>query len=394
MSRGVMDLRLLQLDVGQLSEVAQLLEARIEEGLAADLREIRALPAYLAPPSADLEGEAVVVDAGGTNVRAAHVRVGERLEILGGPESEELPVRGAAGALNAEGFWQLQAKLARQTGAPGGLPLGYCFSYPSSVHEDGDATLLGWTKGVDISGVEGERVGRPLAEAMGAAGVSVRSKVVLNDTVATLLGASLKAEDPSRTIGLIAGTGTNMAAYYAPKAGRKLPAGGPMAVNLESGNFVPPHLSPVDEAFDAEGGSPGRQRFEKAVSGYALPYLFSRLVPEAGLDPAAGTGPMGELRRSGSGRAQAAAAALLDRSADLVAAGLYGVARSLGGSAPITVLAEGSLIWKADGYADRVRARLAELAGRHGPRFELKGQADVNLYGSAAAALSWSHGQP
>lgn len=384
------DLQLLSLDLRQLQDVAQTLEGRLREGLATDDREVKALPAFLAPPTPDLSGDALVIDAGGTNVRAALVRLGDDEEVRAGPVEASLPVRDDTQKLDAAGLWDLQADLASRIDATADLPLGYCFSYPSTVHSDGDATLLSWTKGVDVPGVEGLRVGAPLAAALGARGLGPSRTVVLNDTVAALLGGTSTAPDPERVIGLICGTGTNMASYFTPAVAPKLAAfgRGAMAVNLESGNFTPPHLTAADEAFDAESESPGRQRFEKAVSGYAMPHVFARLCPELnGFDPALGTGALVEICEQGAGRPQAAAAALLERSADLVAAGLYGVARVLGGEAPIRVLAEGTMFWKAPGYADRVAETLGRLVP-HGPALSITRRQDVNLYGSAAAALS------
>ena len=384
-----MDLALLELDPLQLADVAGTLEMRIREGLASDGMEIKALPAHLSPPLAGLAGEALVVDAGGTNVRAAHVRIGgDGDAILAGPAAARLPVRGSGATLEAEAFYQLQASLVMKAGAPEkAMPLGYCFSYPSTVHENRDATLLTWTKGVDIQGVEGERVGAPLSRALTALGRTPSATVVLNDTVAALLGGASEASDPARVIGLIAGTGTNMAAYFDASDAPKLEGrSGKMAINLESGNFTPPFLTPVDDAFDA-ADKPGAQRFEKAVSGYALPHLYAALVGDAGdFEPSQGTGPLTEIRSADNRRGRAASA-LLDRSADLIAAGLYGVARVMGGPAPITVLAEGGLIIKAPGYSDRVKKTFATLAGET-PRLILAHREDVNLYGSATAALS------
>lgn len=386
---GAMELDRLALDLTQLADVAETLEHRIREGLAADGRSIKALPAHLAPPRG-ADGRALVVDAGGTNLRAAVVRVhGTEGTVEAGPATAELPVRGKGNGLTAAQFWQMQAERVASLAPPAGLPLGYCFSYPSTVHDDLDATLIRWTKGVDIEGVEGHRVGAPLAGALEARGLAPSRSVVLNDTVAALLGGALGAKRPDRVIGLICGTGTNMAAFFTPQMAPKLATSGvqgPMAVNLESGNFHPPHLSPIDDAFDAEGEAPGAQRFEKAVAGYALPYLFNRLVPDADLDPSLGTGPLVEIIRNRSG-ASAAAQALLDRSADLIAAGLWGVARTIGPAEPITVLAEGGLFWRADGYADRVRRTLAKLCGDPA-RFDIDRREDVNLVGTAVAALS------
>lgn len=391
------DLQLLRLDKQNLNDIAATLELRIREGLSADGREIKALPAYLHPPPKDLEGRAWVVDAGGTNVRAAFVELSPSgHKILAGPHSERLPVRGEGSGvpLSAEAFWRLQADLVAKcapelSSAHSTEPLGYCFSYPSTVHANRDATLITWTKGVAIDGVEGVQVGAPLVDALIKADIRPKQTVVLNDTVAALLGGASQAVHAERVIGLIAGTGNNMASYFRPSVAPKLqsPNNAPMAVNLESGNFTPPFLTAVDEAFDAQGDKKGQQRFEKAVSGYALPHLFAQLVPDLGFDPAEGAGPLGVHATSGSGRAKEAATALLNRSADMTAAALFGVARVLGGAETVTVLAEGSLFWKAPGYVERVKQQLEQLSP-DGPKFVIARRPDVNLFGSATAALS------
>ena len=62
---------------------------------------------------------------------------------------------------------------------------------------DRDATLLRWTKGIDVHDTVGRRVGAPLLEALRALSIEMTSVTVLNDTVASLLGAaSSYAEDP------------------------------------------------------------------------------------------------------------------------------------------------------------------------------------------------------
>ena len=80
------------------------------------------------------------------------------------------------------------------------------------------------------------------------------------------------------------------------------------------------------------------------------------------------------------------AQALLDRSADLVAAALAGVARFHEGADPITVLAEGGLFHSTPRYAARVAERLATL--HPGAPVVLARAADANLVGAAWAALS------
>jgi len=160
-----------------------------------------------------------------------------------------------------------------------------------------------------------------------------------------------------------------------------------MAVNFESGNFHPPHLTAWDEEVDGATDNPGKQRFEKAVSGYYLPFLFERACPGlAGFDPLQGSAQLEEvLAHSSSQHAKAAARWVLDRSADLVAAALAGVADFFP-DGNLAVQAEGGLFWKTPNYAQRVEATLRTLLGDV-RKFAITRAEDVNLIGAACAAL-------
>ena len=377
----------LQLDLTQLNDITNGLVERVREGLATDNQQIKALPAYLYAPDASTQGDAVVVDAGGTNIRAATVSIGQEHKIVSGPIETRLREEEN---LTKEKFFELQAQLVRDSKAQSGLPLGYCFSYPSKSEPDRDAILLRWTKGIQIPDVEGSRVGEALASAMTSLSIKPTTTTVLNDTVATLLGGSLDAQNPRYCIGLICGTGTNMATFYGPEQAPKLAAEGitkPMAINLESGAFDPPHLTDADKKLDELSTNPGLQRFEKAVSGYYLPFIFKHVLPNEAFDPALGSGQLVKLRDEGSGEAQLAAKAILDRAADLIAAGIAGVAKTLETSETVTVIAEGSLFWKDTAFAPRVQERLPQLLP-NGPAVEIIRKSEVNLFGSAIAALS------
>jgi hexokinase len=215
---------------------------------------------------------------------------------------------------------------------------------------------------------------------------------VLNDTVACLMAAAglSEARDAEGLIGIIVGTGTNMASFL-PRGGiPKLGDAGPMAVNLENGNFSPAVLTETDDRVDAASGSPGSQRFEKALSGVYLGRVLAAERPDLGFDPAAGARGLTMLRDDPQAPADARslASALLDRSADLAAAGLAGLAAVVlprGGR--LLVLAEGGLFWGAGGYAARVEATLSRLLGDRIP-FSIRSRENANLVGSAVAALS------
>ena len=60
-----------KLKTSQLKEIALNLEDKIENGLKNDNTEVKSIPTYIHPLSSGAEGQAVVLDWGGTNYRAA-----------------------------------------------------------------------------------------------------------------------------------------------------------------------------------------------------------------------------------------------------------------------------------------------------------------------------------
>ncbi len=379
----------LRLSKGQLEQVRDAFAAQISLGLARDDEQIPALPAFLPPPPPGLKGRAHVVDLGGTNARGAVVEVGPNAPAVIGLSSEPFDDN----EMSAEQAFDQQARLLTRLEGEPPLPLGYCCSYPIEVQADGDAILLRWTKEKNISGVIGRRVGKLLVEAAQRRGIATGNVAVLNDTVAALLGGppSYQARAP-RTIGLIVGTGFNMAGFFtpaqAPKLARFSSWSGPMAVNLEAAQFRAPHLTRWDDEVDQRSSQPGKTRFEKAVSGLYLPLLFEAILPrQPGFDPAAGSAALVEVRERGASTAQQIASALFDRSADLVAAGLAAIAKLYGTGEEIQVLAEGGLFWSVPGYPERVQRSLKQLVEAEQQVTLIPKQEHVNLVGSAHAAL-------
>jgi hexokinase len=373
---------------------------RLAEGLAADGRELRALPTFLAPPRAGLTGRALVVDTGGTNVRAAIVDLGAAPRVVAGPRTMRLP-DGRDAPLDARAFWDAHAALVLELGPPEaleGLPLGFCFSYPAETLPSRDARLLRWTKGIQVAGVEGAAVGAALVDALARRGARVGAPTVVNDTVASLLAGAARAADPRASVGLIVGTGHNLASFFARDALTKLgprgasanDAADAMAVNLEAGNFTPPHLTALDDAVDRASINAGTQRLEKAVSGFYLPKLLQAAhgVDAIGADDTRALTDRAQAFARGLDPSPLArdAHALVQRSADLVAAVVAGVIDRHPRDARITVLAEGGLFWGAPGYPAAFEATLAALLGA--ARVDVLRVDDANLFGAAAAALA------
>jgi hexokinase len=150
-----MTIRPLTLD--QLRDIQSDLQEKITIGLRADGTEIKALPAFVDPPSADTEGHAGVVDIGGTHIRAAVVSLGDTPRIESNIIERELSA--GFGLDSAEQFFAVQAQMLSEVSAID-MPVGYCFSYPSISTRELDARLIRWTKEIVIPGVVGELVGR------------------------------------------------------------------------------------------------------------------------------------------------------------------------------------------------------------------------------------------
>lgn len=396
-----LDFNVFRLSLPHLQDIREAFAQRLREGLPAVGREIRALPTFLPVPGPGITGEAAVLDLGGSNLRAAALALSREgaFRITAGPVERTI----APGWDSAPAFFAFQAELIRGLNRPDGLPVGYCFSYPALVGEDLDAVLVRWTKDLAVPDVAGRLVGRLLRDALAARGEEPPRVVVLNDTAAALLGGFWLAgeERPfSDAIGLVAGTGTNLSAFFpaAALAGKTRGWSGRMAVNLESGNFRPPHLTRWDDELDSRRPDAGEQRLEKAVAGIFLPVLYD-FIRRGGLSPAGGGDRLppstadGMARRAESDPSSeegALARALFDRSADLLAACLAGLIDELRPAGKAAIIAEGAVVNRTPGYRERLQRTLIRLLGdrEDDPEsFALLSFDHVNLVGAALAAL-------
>ena len=170
-----------------------------------------------------------------------------------------------------------------------GLPIGFTFSFPCSQKSLDSSTLLYWTKGFSAPGVEGQDIGQMLNDAIKRSSCLVDFKVhvsaICNDTVGTLM--SCVFEDPDCQIGLIVGTGSN--ACYMEKTEKiecisqlERNKSEQMIINTEWGNFgangvLNDIVSLQDSQVDTNSPNPGRQIFEKMISGMYLGELV-RLI--------------------------------------------------------------------------------------------------------------------
>ena len=279
-----MEKNIFKLDNEQLKVIACSFRDKIEEGLKTENAEIQCIPTFITPQTTHINGKSLVLDLGGTNYRVAIVDFNKAAPTVhpNNGWKKDMSIMKSAGYTREELFKEL-ADMIVGIKREEEIPIGYCFSYPAESVPGGDAKLLRWTKGVDIKEMIGEFIGKPLLDYL-----NERNKIkftdikVLNDTIASLF-AGLTDSSYDAYIGLIVGTGTNMATFIPADKIQKLNpaynAQGMIPVNLESGNFHPPFLTAVDDTVDAISGNPGKQRFEKAVSGMYLGDILKAAFP-------------------------------------------------------------------------------------------------------------------
>ncbi len=368
----------LRLSDTSLATVRVAVRDQLQEGLARDGARVRALPTFLSRPRAQACGDAYVIDVGGSNIRGARVlfRDDAPPQVTMGATAK-LPLH-----LSLEDFLRVHVDVLSPVRVTTPLPLGYCFSYPATPHENGDATVLPLTKGVSVAGLEGARVGSLVSAALQTAGVATSRCTVMNDTVASLFAQH--ARDPGRrNVGLIVGTGTNMAAFFAARDAWKL--GFEQAVNLESGACTFSPQTDADAHVDATSENPGAQSFEKAVSGRYLPRIVAAVLGDSRHRAAQSAEGVFATANDEADPQQHLALAIIERSADLVAAGLDACLDLCAGPDGPGVLAEGGVFWAHARYVSRVHTRLQQL-GHALPAFAPLQHA--NLLGAATAALS------
>ncbi len=402
-----MEKNIFKLDNEQLKGIAHAFREKVEEGLNKNNAEIQCIPTFILPKATDVKGKALVLDLGGTNYRVAIVDFSTEKPIIypNNGWKKDMSIMKSPGYTREELFKEL-ADLIVEIKREEEMPIGYCFSYPTESIPGGDARLLRWTKGVDIREMVGQFVGKPLLDYLNEKNkIRFTGVKVLNDTIASLF-AGLTDKSYDAYIGLIVGTGTNMATFIPSDKITKLDpechVQGLIPVNQESGNFYPPFLTAVDDTVDATSDSLGKQRFEKAVSGMYLGDILKAAFPleefEERFDARKLTAIMNYPDIHKDIYVQVAHW-IYNRSARLVAASLAGLIALLKSYNRdihrVCLIAEGSLFWsesrKDKNYNILVMEKLQELLRElelEDVEVHINSMDNANLIGTGIAALS------
>ncbi|XP_065546253.1 hexokinase-3-like isoform X3 [Lathamus discolor] len=271
----------LRLSHSDLQRVQALMRQEMDLGLGKDTNarsSVRMLPTYVrATPDGTERGEFLALDLGGTNFRVLVVHAAEG-SVRVASEIYLIPTRILQGTgvalfnyiIECIMDCQLKHNLMEQI-----LPLGFTFSFPCQQLGLDKAVLLNWTKGFNASGCVGQDVVQLLRDAaQRKENFALNVVAVVNDTVGTMMSCGY--DDPKCEIGLIVGTGTN-ACYMEEMRNVGTVEGddGRMCINMEWGAFgdngcLDHIITTFDRMVDEKTINPGKQRFEKLISGMYL----------------------------------------------------------------------------------------------------------------------------
>ncbi|CAF1118772.1 unnamed protein product [Adineta steineri] len=284
----------LRLDDEKLRHIMQLLEQEMDAGLSPATHknaDVKMFPTYVRNIADGSEtGQVLALDLGGTNFRVLLVtllpqsRVDLKSKIFVIPQSIMLGegvnlFRHLADCLLD--FMKKENILKTNVR----YPLGFTFSFPCKQEGLASARLTSWTKGFTCAGVVNEDVVKLLQTAIDEKGINVQCVALVNDTVGTLMACAYK--DPNTAIGLILGTGTN--ACYMEKIGRVGTWDGDynepkqVIINMEWGAFGNNnrlnHIrTKYDEEVDLSSVNPGKQIFEKMISGMYMGEIVRLII--------------------------------------------------------------------------------------------------------------------
>ncbi len=404
-------------------EVLRFLEDA-KEGLKGGDSSLAMIPSYIDAQGKVLSStKAVVIDAGGTNLRVGLAEfdpekgfqlTGVKKRIMPGVESE----------LTAEAFFAEMAAIVEPYAREADR-IGFCFSFPSAIGEDMDGEIIHFNKEIKITGAEGLKLGVCLKKALRDRGLTGDYKVaVLNDTVAALLGGVSSGRElgVKKLIGFILGTGLNVCYEEDTVNIRKLgaySAKSSMCVNMEAGGYAGFARTVFEEEADNASDRPGEHKLEKMMSGaYQGACILSMLKHAAkdGLLPGSAEALLGigTLRSAEAdafcrdqekgnlladlvvpeekGTVLALLDAFYDRVAKCIAVLLSAVLVLENGKdpedAPTGIVADGSTFHKSYLLRPKVDLYMKEIAEKiYGQKYIFLQVEDGNMCGAATAAL-------
>lgn len=408
-----------------IDKECKVFEEEMNAGLAGT-SSLQMLPTYI---SADgeiaLNERVIVMDAGGTNFRAATLYFNdEKKPVIENFTQHKMP--GSTGEITKDEFYTTVAEYVKPI-LDKSDRIGFCFSYAMEALPDMDGKLIGLSKEVKVEGLTGEVIGKGVLNKLREMGCDADKKIVLmNDTVTTLLSG--KALTLGKTydsyIGYILGTGTNTCYSEENKNITKIDADKTksMLINMESGGYAKAPRGECDERFDSQSVNPGVYAFEKMISGHYLGSVVNVAIimaAEDGLLPEAfksidktgevvtmevddfiknpyGNGRIASMFGEGDDDAREVLYYIIDgiieRASKLVAVNLIPIIlktnKGTSPLRPVCITTEGSTFYKLKGYKTKIEYYMKKyLEEKYGRYYEFIQVENASLIGAAIAAL-------
>lgn len=382
-------------------------------GLRGEGGSLPLIPAYLTDVSRDRierNSKRIVIDAGGTNFRSALGYFDED----GKAHIEDIVKTVMPASDGYLGKSQFYAAIADNVSRllPLSDKIGFCFSYPVQMGADGDGTVQPFTKEINAPEVVGTKVGGETVAACKALDGKDRRIVILNDTVATLLGGMAGAEQKfSAYLGYIYGTGTNVC--YIEDTDKIVKARdlaqGRMIVNSECGNFDGFECGDFDRAAIERTSAPQFHRFEKMTAGKYLADVIFEALTVAAKENMFGTKPQlsrfdlkdvsdflngGGLNGAFADREDAETAreicfGVIERAAKMgaIVNSALAISSCKDKTLPVAIAAEGTTFNKLPRYRDYFERYLTDILGRFGIGYKILQGEDLNLIGTLMATM-------
>lgn len=284
----------LRLTREQLLAVKERMSDAMLRGLSQQTQQdssVKMLPSFVrSTPNGTEHGDFLALDLGGSSFRVLLVRVraGTKHNVEMNQKIYSIPqdIMQGTGEDLFNHIVSCMADFLEFKGMKGAsLPLGFTFSFPCCQTRLDEGILLKWTKGFKASDCEGQDVVRLLKEAVRRRQEFDLSFVaVVNDTVGTMMTCGY--EDPECEVGLIVGTGTNVCYMEEMRNIERLEGDeGQMCVNMEWGAFgengeLDDICTHFDRTVDETSSTPGKQRYEKLISGMYLGEIVRNVLIE------------------------------------------------------------------------------------------------------------------
>lgn len=275
-----------------LLDVMTRFRAEMVKGLGRDTHPtatLKMLPTFVRSiPDGSEKGDFLALDLGGSKFRILKVKVSENGKQHVQMESQFYPTPKEIIQGNGTDLFQyvgdcLADFMETKDIKHKKLPLGFTFSFPCKQNKLDEGVLLSWTKNFKVRGVQETDVVSSLRKALRQhQDIDVDVLALVNDTVGTMMTCGY--DDQRCEVGVIIGTGTN-ACYMEEMSNIDLVEGdeGKMCINTEWGAFgddasLDDIRTDFDKEIDLGSINPGKQLFEKMISGLYLGELVRLII--------------------------------------------------------------------------------------------------------------------